>query len=105
MPNDGYLYGPEYSDDRHDLLVPNEETEAFVYHIYDAVVAAFPGFLDAEGKVEALYDLGGQRLALYFWNADETRCITVKYEYGFHEGTKAITERRFDLLKRRHGRK
>jgi len=27
-----------------------------------------------------------QRIAIYFWNGDKTKCTTVKFEYGFHCG-------------------
>lgn len=39
-------------------------------------------------EVEVKYFLEEQRLALYFWNLDGSFCMTVKFEYGFHEGAK-----------------
>jgi hypothetical protein len=40
------------------------------------------------GEVEVKYFLKEQQLVLYFWNLDGSFCVTVKFEYGFHEGAK-----------------
>jgi len=82
LPNDGFFYTEEYSAGTHEEFAETEECLSFVESVIHEVVPA-----DFKiGNLQVKYFEPVQRLAIYIWNEDGSKCCTVKFENGYHLG-------------------
>lgn len=93
LPNGGFFYTEEYIEKGYDTrMIENEECMKFVDDIAKKVVEF--EIVD----VDAAYFQREQKVALYFWNDNRDQCITVKFEYGYHNGTATQNRPQFTQL-------
>lgn len=79
LPNDGFFYGSDYSDEMDDI-VETEEVQIVVQNL----ISVFPSELII-GDTYVNYKLQEGRFEIYQWNDDGSKCLTIKYEYGTYE--------------------
>lgn len=96
LPNDFFIYTSQYNNGGE--LVVLDATRAFLRKILTSVLTRElllgiciyctldPSHLliGIPGCIVIKYSIQRQQLAIYLWNKDETACVTVKYEYGYH---------------------
>jgi len=98
LPNDSYIYTSQYGGTP--PLVNPSEPEPFTFlkkiigKLNDLHICEVEGILDCksqkdyEKRVEMKYWEARQRFDIYLWSSDETKCITIKFEYGYSVNVK-----------------
>ena len=89
LPNDGYYYTPKYAtnDDNDGLDIANAETNQLLQCIFATLGQHFlaDDLFGEFGALRPYYRRDESRVDLYFWNKTFDKCVTVKWENGFHE--------------------
>jgi len=88
LPNDSFFYTPKYKEATsfHDIVL-TDDTKQFVVAVAKALMDRNLFKRGELERVELKYFLEAERFAIYFWIGKKMdRCITIKFENGFHEG-------------------
>jgi len=87
LPNDGFFYtaqfGGRFVPERTPLAVSDRYNRELMRRVITNLAALFkfPGNI----TIETFYLVHRQTLEIRFWNVDQTKCVKVAFENGFHE--------------------
>lgn len=87
LPYDNYFRDSKKS-------LQTDEIYSLIEHVQDILIDFFPSYLKSI-QIHTNYALFNNRLILYFWNFEETKCIRVKFKYGYNEGTAYMSKGKF----------
>lgn len=82
LPNDGYCFSE--GDQKSEGLINNTKTQAFLSYLITAVVRKGMIELHDICTADATYQHENKQLAVYLWSANHSKCVTIKFEYGYH---------------------
>lgn len=83
LPNDGFIYSPSL-DNGKETLVINEESKEFVQHLIKNVCTL--NYFEKMPHIRVDYIVNLGRLNMYFFDEINKHCLTIKFEYGSHNG-------------------
>ena len=100
LPNDGFFYTADYTDAQDaGRLERSEETIGFLKSIFGYIQET--AMFESQPNIDIHYWKDRQRFSVRLWTADKSRCLSIEWEYGWHEGLKNDTEResqKWDVL-------
>merc|ERR1712000_16320 len=84
LPNDGFFYTEDYADSEPERLTRSSETEEFLRSLFGHIWKA--KIFDGQPILDIHYWKERQRFSVRLWDSSRKRCLSIEWEYGWHEG-------------------